>query len=61
MRDRIVDTSQHRAARVAGFMFLFSFIVPTLNWLLVLSRLSVAQDAVATARNIMANAFLFRV
>jgi hypothetical protein len=39
MTARIVDTSQRKAARVAGFMFLFSLIVPLLNWTFVLSKL----------------------
>jgi hypothetical protein len=58
---RIIDASQHKAARVAGFMFLFSFIVPTLNWVLVLSTLIDAKNVMATAENIMANQFLFRI
>ena len=61
MTARIVDTSQRKAARVAGFMFLFSFIVPTLNWIFVLSKLIVAENIIATANNIMANELLFRI
>ena len=57
----IVDTSQRKAARVAGFMFLFAFIVPTLNWAFVLSKLIVAENVMATAKNIMANELLFRI
>jgi uncharacterized protein DUF4386 len=56
-----VDTSQHRAARVAGFMLLFSLIAPLLNWTFALSKLIVADDAIATADNILANEFLFRI
>jgi len=55
------DTSRRKAARVAGFMFLFCLIVPLLNWGLVLSKLIVAEDVIATANNIMANELLFRV
>lgn len=58
---RIVDKSQRNAARVAGFMFLFAFIVPTLNWALVLSKLNVADYVIATAENIIASESLFRV
>jgi hypothetical protein len=61
MTNRIADTSQHKAARVAGFMFLFSLIVPSLNWAFVLSKLIVAENAIATANNIMANELLFRI
>ncbi len=57
----IVDTSQRKAARVAGFMFLFAFIVPTLNWAFVLSEFIVAENVMATAKNIMANELLFRI
>lgn len=59
--ERITDTSQQKAARVAGFMFLFSLIVPMLNWAVVLSRLVVADDVDATANNIMANESLYRI
>ncbi len=38
MTKHIVDASQHKAARIAGFMFLFSLIVPSLNWGFVLSK-----------------------
>jgi len=42
-------------------MFLFAFIIPTLNWALVLSKFNVPGDALATAKNIMADTFLFRL
>ena len=58
---RIVDTSQRKAVRVAGFMFLFSLIVPLLNWTFVLSKLIVVENVIATANNIMANELLFRI
>ena len=61
MTNRIADMPQHKAAKIAGFMFLFAFIVPTLNWAFVLSKFSVVNDAMATANNIMANESLFRM
>jgi hypothetical protein len=61
MTSRIADKSLRKAAKVAGFMFLFAFIVPTLNWAFVLSKLIVAEDVIATANNIMANELLFRI
>ena len=61
MTNRIADISQRKAARIAGFMFLFAFIVPTLNWAIILSKFNVVNDALATANNIMANEFLFRI
>ena len=57
----IVDKSQRKAAKVAGFMFLFAFIVPTLNWAFMLSKFIVAENVMATAKNIMANELLFRI
>jgi hypothetical protein len=56
-----VESGQGKAVKLAGIMFLFSFIVPTLNWALVLSRLVEPDDAVATANTIVANESLFRV
>ena len=61
MPNLIDDTSQCKAARVAGFMFLFSLVVPLLNWTFILSKLVVAENAIATANNIIANEFIFRV
>ena len=61
MNIRIIDTSQRKAAKVAGFMFLFSFIVPTLNWAFVLSKFIVVENVISTAKNIMANELLFRI
>jgi len=57
----IIDISQRKAAKVAGFMFLFAFIVPTLNWVFSLSKLIVSGDVIATANNIMTNEFQFRI
>ncbi|MCP4978057.1 MAG: DUF4386 domain-containing protein [Maribacter sp.] len=56
-----LDKSRQRTVKITGFMFLFAFIVPTLNWALVLSKFNVAGDALATANNILANTFLFRL
>ncbi len=61
MTNHIDDTSHRKAARVAGFMFLFSLIVPLLNWTFVLSKFIVAENVIATAKNIMANELLFRI
>jgi hypothetical protein len=61
MTNRSSETSLLILARVAGFMFLFSLIVPLLNWTLVLSKFIVAENIIATAKNIRANEFLFRI
>ncbi len=56
-----IETSQHKAARVAGFIFLFIVTGWILNWTLVESRLAVIGDATAAVKNIMANEQLFRI
>ncbi|MCM1986892.1 DUF4386 domain-containing protein [Methanococcoides seepicolus] len=61
MTNSITDTSQRKAVRVAGFMFLFSLMVPFFNWTFVLSKLIVAENVMATANNIVANQLLFRI
>lgn len=61
MTTSITDASRKKAVKIAGFMFLFAFIAPTLNWILVLSRLNVTDNAADTARNILANEFVFRM
>ncbi len=58
---KTVDMSLNRAARVAGFMFLFSLIVPLLNWIFVSSKFIAAENAMDTAKYILANEFLYRV
>ena len=52
--------AQRKAAKIAGLMFLLSLIIPLLNWSFVLSRFVVAENAIATSNNIMANEFQFR-
>jgi len=61
MTNSVADTSHRKAVKVAGFMFLFAFIVPTLNWAFVLSKFIVAENVIATANNILANESLFRI
>ena len=61
MKSQIFNTSQERAVKIAGFMFLFSFIVPTLNWAFVLSKFIDPDNVIATADNILANKLLFRI
>lgn len=61
MTEQMVDTTQRKVVKIAGFLFLFAFIAPTLNWGLVLSKFNVAKNATATAKNILANESIFRV
>lgn len=61
MKNPIADSSSSKVVKIAGFMFLFAFIVPTLNWTFLLSRFNVTENALTTANNILGNEFLFRV
>jgi len=53
--------SQGPLARVTGCLFLLSFFLPMLNWILVNSRFVVAADAAEAARRVAANEGLFRL
>jgi len=56
----IIDEPQRKAARVAGFTFLFSTAIVILANFGINFRLIVPGNAVDTARNIMAHETLFR-
>lgn len=56
-----IDESQRKAAKVAGFAFLFTFVIVVVANFGIDERLSVAGDAAATARNILAHEQLFRL
>lgn len=56
-----IDESQRKAARVAGFAFLFAMAIVVLANYGISFRLLVPGNAVDTARNIMANETLFRI
>jgi len=60
MTNRIADTQQ-KAARVAGFLYLFIMITGILSLIFIDSKLFVPGDAAATVNNIMANELLFRI
>ena len=59
--NQIVDLPSQKTVKIAGFMFLFAFIVPTLNWAFVLSNFIDANDSIATANNILSNELMFRI
>jgi len=61
MTNRTAGKSQHTAAKVAGFLYLFIIISSFLTGGLVDSSLIVPGDAATTANNIMANELLFRI
>jgi hypothetical protein len=56
-----IDESQRKAARVAGFTFLFAIVVVVIANYGINFRLIVPGNAVDTARNIMAHETLFRL
>lgn len=57
----IIDESQRKAARVAGFTFLFAMAIVVLANYGINFRLVVPGNAADTARNIMAHETLFRI
>jgi len=61
MTDQTADTSQLKAAKIAGIAFLSILAGYILSWVFVYSRLFVAGDTTATAGNIMASQMLFRI
>lgn len=61
MTDRIADTPQQKAVKIAGIAFLFILAGYILSWVFVYSRLFVAGDVTATAGTIMASQMLFRI
>jgi len=56
-----IDESQRKAARVAGFTFLFAMAIVVLANYGINFRLIVPGNAAETARNIMAHETLFRI
>ena len=56
-----IDDSQRKAARVAGFFYLFTFAVVVYANFAIHERLNVAGDAAKTAQNILAHESLWRV
>lgn len=56
-----MKSTQLKAAKIAGFMFLFSLIIPLFNWTFILSKFIVEDNVIATAKKIMANEIQFRM
>jgi len=61
MASTVIDQSQHKAAKVAGFSFLFAIAIVVFSNLSINFRLIIPDDAAETARNIIANQTLFRI
>jgi hypothetical protein len=57
----IIDESQRKAARVVGFTFLFAMMIVVVANYGINFRLIIPDNAVDTARNIMAHETLFRI
>lgn len=55
------DASLNKTARLAGFLFLFTFVGPLFYGAFVFPKLTVAGNALATVSNILANELLFRL
>lgn len=61
MTARIADTSQRKAAKIAGIAYLFIIIPSFLIMIFVYFKLVVSGNAAATVNNIMANGLRFRI
>jgi len=61
MADRTTDISLRKIAKVAGFLYLIIIICAGFSEGYVRSTLIVPEDATATAKNIMASEWLFRI
>jgi len=61
MTNSITEVSQRTAARVAGFMYLFTMATAVFAAFYVESRIIVYNDAAQTASNIIASERLFRI
>jgi hypothetical protein len=61
MTNRAAETSPLIYARVAGFMYMLIIIIGVLTGLFIDSTLIVSGNDAATATNIIANDFLFRI
>lgn len=58
---RTAETSQQKAARVAGLAYLLIIITSVLSMIFLDSKLTVKGNTAATVNNIMANEVLFRI
>jgi len=61
MTNRIADTSQNKAARVAGLVYLLTIIPSLLLFVFVDSKITVEGNVAATINNMIANQLLSRI
>lgn len=52
--------SVQKTARFSGYLFLFNLLIPTLGYVFVQSKLSVAGNPLLTSNQIIANEQVFR-
>jgi hypothetical protein len=57
----ITIKEKNKFAKVAGFMFLCSLLVPPLNWAFILSKFIVPDNVISTTNNILADKIIFRI
>jgi len=55
------EKNKNSLAKITGFVFLFSLIIPLINWSFILSKFIDNENVLNTANNIMAKETLFRV
>jgi len=58
---RTIEPQQHTAAKVAGFLYLVTMVIPLLADLFLRGPLITHGDAAQTAKNIVASERLFRL
>ncbi len=61
MTRRTIEPAQQTAAKVAGFLYLFTMVTASFAEFYARGRLIVSGDAARTARNIVASELLFRI
>lgn len=61
MAINVIDHSQRKAAKIAGFTFLFAIAIVIFSNFSINFRFIVPDEAAETARNIIANQTLFRI
>jgi len=61
MTSNVIDQSQRKAAKVAGFAFLFAIAIVVFSNFSINFRFIIPDEAAETARNIIANQTLFRI
>jgi hypothetical protein len=61
MNNSTINAQQHKAAKIAGILFLLTLFIPLVNWIFVLQKFIVPENVIATANNIVTNELLFRI